>query len=95
MAQLRISILDHTGGKKTVVEVPDDVTLDQLIPALVTSMGLPTQQGGNPVSYRLDNPEGGERLDDQDTLADAGIEADTVLSLFPEVTAGGNYVQQG
>jgi hypothetical protein len=89
MAQIRVSILDHTGGKKTVVELPDDVPMNQLIPALVGSMNLPVHQGGNPISYRLDMPESGERLEDEATLAEAGVEAGAILSLFPEVTAGG------
>ena len=88
MAQIRVAILDHTGSKKTVVELPDDVPMDRLIPALVTSMNLPVQQAGNPVSYRLDHPETSERLADDATLAEAGIQSGAVLSLFPEVTAG-------
>ena len=92
MAQIRIAILDHTGGKKTIVELPDDVRLEDLVPALVNSMQLPTQQGGNPITYRLDNPDTGERLRDEETLAEAGVETDAVLSLLPEVTAGGVYV---
>ena len=89
MSTIRIAILDHTGGKKTLAEVPDDVPMNQLIPALVTSMNLPVHQGGNPISYRLDNPEREERLADDETLAEAGIQSGAVLSLFPEVTAGG------
>lgn len=92
MAQVRVAILDHTGGKKTIVELPDDVPMHQLIPALVSRMDLPVQQAGNPISYRLDNPETGERLADDETLADAELESGAVLSLFPEVTAGeGHY----
>jgi hypothetical protein len=88
MAQIRVAILDPTGGKKTIVELPDDVPMNQLIPALVSSMNLTVQQGGNPISYRLDNPETGERLADDVTLAEAGVASGAVLSLFPEVTAG-------
>jgi hypothetical protein len=90
MAQVRVAILDHTGGKKTIVELPDDVPMNQLIPALVSSMNLPVHQSGNPISYRLDNPETEERLADDVTLAEAGIESGAVLSLLPEVTAGGD-----
>jgi hypothetical protein len=95
MTQIRVSILDHTGGKKTVVELPDDVPMNQLIPALVGSMNLPTQQGGNPVTYRLNNIETEEQLADDETLAEAGAESGTVFSLFPEVTAGGDNVWRG
>lgn len=88
MAQVRISIVDQVGGTKTVVEVPDDIPMNQLLPALVTSLDLPVRQGGNPISYRLDNPMTGDRVADDATLADAGIESGAVLSLLPEVTAG-------
>lgn len=88
MAQVRISIVDQVGGTKTVVEVPDDVPMNQLLPALVTSLDLPVRQGGNPISYRLDNPTTGERVADDATLAEAGIESGAILSLLPEVTAG-------
>ena len=88
MAQIRISILNQTGGTKTVVEVPDDVPMNQLLPALVTSLQLPFIQGGNPISYRLDNTETGVRIADEATLCEAGVQAGTVLSLLPEVTAG-------
>lgn len=89
MPQVRVAILDHTGGKKTIVELPDDVPMNRLVPALVSSLNLPVHQAGNPISYRLDNPETGERLGEDATLAQAGVEAGAVLSLFPEVTAGG------
>lgn len=91
MAQIRVALIDHTGSKKTLVELPDDVPMDQLIPALVTSLNLPIQQGGNPVTYRLDHPTTGRRLADEETLANANIGADAILSLLPEVTAGGGH----
>jgi hypothetical protein len=88
MAQIRVAILDPTGGRKTLVELPDDVPMERLVPALVERMELITQQGNRPISYRLDHPESGLRLADEDTLADAGIGNGSILSLFPEVTAG-------
>ncbi len=89
MAQIRISILNQTGGTKTVVEVPDDVPMNQLLPALVTSLQLPVLQGGNPISYRLDNTGTGERIAEDASLCEAGIQSGAILSLLPEVTAGG------
>jgi hypothetical protein len=91
VAQIRIAVLDPTGTKKTIVELPDDIPMNQLIPALVGAMNLPTTRGGNPVSYRLDNVATGSRLANDETLAQAEVEAGTVLSLFPEITAGGSH----
>ena len=88
MASLRISIQDHTRSKKTLVELPDDVPMQRLLPALASRMQLPLLQGGNPIVYRLDHHRSGRRLDDEETLREAGVEADDMLTLLPEVTAG-------
>ena len=88
MASIKVIIYDPTGSKKTPVELPDDVPMRRLIPALVTKMGLPTNQGANPITYRLDHRTSGKRLSDTESLSEAGIGEDDILSLFPEVTAG-------
>lgn len=87
MAQIRVFILDHTGGTKTEVELPDDVPILRLLPALVDSMGMPQIHGGTAVKYRLDH-KASERLGEDLTLASAGIRPGDTLSLLPEVTAG-------
>lgn len=88
MASTKVIIYDPTGSKKTPVELPADVPMRRLIPALVTKMGLPTSQGGNPITYRLDHRDSGKRLSDDMSLNDANVGQDDILSLFPEVTAG-------
>lgn len=89
MAQINISIVDQIGGTKTTVEIPDDVPMTQLIPELVSALNLPVRQGGNLISYRLDNTVTGQRMGEHATLADHGVESGAVFSLSPEVTAGG------
>ena len=64
------------------VELPGDVPMRRLIPALVTKMGLPTQQGANPITYRLDHRDSGKRLSEDETLSQAGVKEDDILSLF-------------
>ncbi len=88
MASIKVIIYDPTGSKKTPVELPADVPMRRLVPALVTKMELPTSQGGNPITYRLDHRESGKRLSDDMTLNDAGVKEDDIISTFPEVTAG-------
>ncbi len=88
MASVKVIIYDPTGSKKTPVELPGNVPMRRLIPALVSKMGLPTSQGGNPITYRLDHRDSGKRLGDDTSLDDAGVKDDDILSLFPEVTAG-------
>lgn len=88
MSSMKVIIYDPTGSKKTPVELPNDVPMQRLIPALVSKMGLPTSQGANPITYRLDHRASGKRLSDSDSLGDANVQEDDILSLFPEVTAG-------
>lgn len=88
MARIRIALMDHLRGTKTQVEIPDDVPMNRLIPALVRRLGLPTEQNGQPVTYRLDNRENGARIGDEETLAEAGVQDQATLTLLPEVTAG-------
>jgi hypothetical protein len=88
MASMRVVILDHTGNKKTHVELPDDVPMQRLLPALAGRMQLPIEQEGNPITYCLDNRRTGRRLDEQDTLRAAGVQSDDLLALLPVVTAG-------
>jgi proteasome lid subunit RPN8/RPN11 len=91
---MRVVIQDHTHSKKTTVELPDEVTMQRLLPALAQRMQLPLQQAGNPVIYRLDNRRTGRRLDDEDTLRSAGVQPDDVLTLLPEVTAGAGTIDE-
>jgi ubiquitin-protein ligase len=88
MAQIKIIIRDHTGAKKTPVELPDNVPMRQLIPALVSKMSLPTTQGGQPLTYEMDNTRSGRRLRADDTLQSAGVMLDDILVLLPTATAG-------
>ena len=87
MGQVRIVIQDHIGGKKTTVEVPDDVPMERLLPALARRMQLPLDVDGNEVSYRLDHPETGLRLTSEVTLASSGIQNEDILTILPEMTA--------
>ena len=88
MASTKVIIYDPTGSKKTQVELPDDLPMRRLIPALVSKMGLPTTQGANPITYRLDHRPSGKRLGDDESLRDASAKEDDILSPFPQVPAG-------
>jgi len=88
MAAIKVIIIDPTGSKKVPVELPDDVAMKRLIPALVTKMSLPTTQGGQPLKYELDHKRSGKRLGDEDTLQAAGVQPEDTLILLPSPTAG-------
>lgn len=89
MPAVKVVIVDQTGSKKTPVELPDDVPMRRLIPALVTKMSLPVASAaGEPITYVFDHLRTGKRLKEDDTLAAVGVQADDRLKLIPEPTAG-------
>ncbi len=88
MASLQVFIIDHTGSRKTGVEMPDDVPMSRLVPALVTQLDLPLQQGSNRIVYKLDHRRTGHRLGENETLSSAEVQEDDVLTLLPELVAG-------
>lgn len=88
MAQIRVIIKDPAGSKATPVELPDDVPMSRLIPALVTKMSLPTSQGGEPLNYGVDHVASGKRLRNEDTLASADVREGDKLELIPIIIAG-------
>jgi WXG100 protein secretion system (Wss), protein YukD len=92
MAQTRVVIMDPSGGKKTTVEVPNNVPAQRLTQALVTRMGLPAvDQAGRPISYRIGRTGNGEdsELNPDQTLAEAGVRDNDVLRLYASMQAGG------
>ncbi|MFC1975401.1 EsaB/YukD family protein [Chloroflexota bacterium] len=82
MGRVRVSLVNHVRGTKTQVELPDDVPVEKLMHALVQRLGLPSQEGGNPIIYRLDNRETRETIYGKITLADTGVTDGTILTLF-------------
>ncbi len=89
MGRVRVALVDHSRGTKMQVDLPDHVPMNRLIPALTKRLNLPGERDGQPVTYRLDNRNGTDRIGDDQTLSDAGVQDGAVLSLLPEVTAGG------
>ncbi len=92
-ARIHVSVVDHVRQTKTNVTVPNDVPANRLIPALVRALNLPLDQNGQPIVYHLDVMRGqgeNERVGEQMTLEQAGVGDGTIISLFPEVTAGGH-----
>ena len=88
MADIKVTVILPTGGVHEA-EMPDDVIVGDLMPELVTTLSLPTTgPDGRPVGYRIDSKGLGRRLDDNETLADAGVVEDDRLVLTPDVTAG-------
>jgi hypothetical protein len=88
MSEITVSLVLPAGGTRTA-EVPDDVPIKELMPELTTSLELPTMgPDGRPMGYRLDSKALGRELQEDETLASAGVPADDRLMITADVTAG-------
>jgi len=88
MADLTVTLVLPSGGSRNA-EVPDDVLVKDLIPELTTSLELPTTgPDGRPMGYRLDSKALGRELQEDETLADAGVPEDDQIVITADVTAG-------
>jgi hypothetical protein len=88
MADLPVTLVLPSGGTRNA-EVPDDVQVKELIPELTTSLELPTTgPDGRPMGYRLDSKALGRELQEEETLAEAGVPEDDQLVMTADVTAG-------
>jgi hypothetical protein len=88
MTDKNITFVLPAGGTR-IAEVPDDVSVKELIPELTTSLELPTTgPDGRPISYRLDSKALGRELQDEETLNAAGVPVDDRLLITADITAG-------
>jgi hypothetical protein len=88
MSDLPITLVLPSGGTRTA-EVPDDVSVGDLLPELTTSLELPTTgPDGRPMGYRLDSKALGRELREEETLSEAGVPEDDRLIMTADVTAG-------
>jgi len=88
MADIPVTLILPSGGTRSA-EVPEDVPVKELIPELATSLELPTTgPDGRPISYRLDSKALGRELQEDETLAEAGVPEDDRLILTADITAG-------
>lgn len=93
MADLTVTIVLPSGGARTA-EVPDDVPVKELLAELVALLELPTVgPDGRPMSYRLDSKALGRELQEEETLAEAGVPAEDRLILTTDITAGSLSVE--
>ncbi|HUW12460.1 MAG TPA: hypothetical protein VM537_22225 [Anaerolineae bacterium] len=82
---IKVIAQDSTGRKRSTIELPADIPIDLLIPAMVARLDLPLAMKGWPVMYELDNKRTGERVEAGHTLASAGIRSEDKLTLAPLV----------
>ena len=92
MPDLNITIVLPSGGARAA-EIPDDVSLRELMPELTSLLDLPTVgPDGRPMGYRLDSKALGRELKEKklrDTLRPDEILLLEGLSLLEEARACG------
>ncbi len=89
MNNLKIRILDVSGRRSRDVEAPDDVPINRILLLLVEKMNLPIHSpDGQIMSYKLHHRRTATQLQDDYTLAQAGVVDGDELRLQPEITAG-------
>lgn len=85
----RVIILDQTGSKSVEAVIAETVTVDKILPNIITKLSLPVLgPDGQPMSYSLDHKEGGKRLREGETLTVAGVRDGDHLIVYPEIVAG-------
>ena len=94
MADIEITIVLPNGGARKA-ELPDDVPVRELLSELSNLLELPTVgPDGRPMGYRLDSKALGRELQENETLADAGVPDEDRLILTADITAGAVGVGQ-
>ncbi len=90
MAGFNVTLRDLATDLSHEVELPHDITMSRLLPALTTRLELPlTGPNGEPMSYRLQT-ESGTVLRESDTLSAVGVQDGATLTLSSEMEAGGD-----
>ncbi|MEE8357565.1 MAG: EsaB/YukD family protein [Anaerolineales bacterium] len=89
MPEIEVTIVLPNGGARKA-EVPDDVIVRDLLAEMTSLLGLPTiGPDGRPMGYRLDSKALGRELQENETLAEAGVPDDDRIVLTADITAGG------
>ena len=90
MAMIEVSVLDATGNRRELVELPDDQRVDRILVKIAEKLKLPTRHpdGQRPLVYKFHHSTAGQLRDDQ-TLAGAGVKDGDTLRLYHEMIAGG------
>ena len=81
----------HIPGPRTPIdlELPDDVPLKKLFPALLSALRLPrTDIAGRPIPYHLTWQSRGRTLHVHKTLHEAGVVTGDILALISQVPPG-------
>ncbi len=88
MAGINVTLTEAATNTPHSVELPRDIPMSRLIPALIDRLDLPiTGPDGQAMSYRLQT-EDGTVLGDNDTLNSVGVQDGSNITLSAEMQAG-------
>jgi ubiquitin-protein ligase len=94
MSDLNITLVLPSGGARNA-EIPDDVSVRDLLAELTSLLQLPTVgPDGRPMAYRLDSKALGRELKEDETLAEANVPENDRLMVTADITAGGSSVAE-
>ena len=94
MSDLNVTLILPSGGARNA-EIPDDVSVRELLVELTSLLQLPTVgPDGRPMAYRIDSKALGRELSENETLAEANVPENDRLMVTADITAGG-YVSGG
>jgi len=94
MPDLNVTFVLPSGGARTA-EVPDDVSVRDLMTELISMLKLPTiGPDGRPMAYRMDSKALGRELKETETLAESSIPDNDRLMLTADITAGATSVAE-
>ncbi len=97
MTKTKVTIIDSVNNKRVTAILPTDITIAQLLPAIVKALGLVEQNAsGTSVRYdlRLETVEGFVRLDEDQTPAEIGVQDGSTLRITPEMRAGPEWDEE-
>ncbi|PJF36743.1 MAG: hypothetical protein CUN49_03810 [Candidatus Thermofonsia Clade 1 bacterium] len=86
-SKVRLFLEDHTGNKRREARIAAEAPVRELVPAVITALGLPTTDPrGRPQHYHLAYEN--RQLQMEETLEAAGVVEGATLTVVPEMTAG-------
>ncbi len=89
MSDLNVTLILPSGGARNA-EIPDDVSVRELLVELTSLLQLPTVgPDGRPMAYRIDSKALGRELSENETLAEANVPENDRLMVTADITAGG------
>ena len=87
MAEIAIVVKDKLSGEEFDVDVDEKKKVGELCEAMRKELSLPSKDGKGALTYKFVLQRTGVLLDGRQTLQEAGVEQDDVLSFWGEPTA--------